>query len=211
MRAVLFDLDGTLVDNMPFHADAWVQMCARRGVHVPRDRFLRELAGSKNDHIVRLFWPDATDALVEELTHEKEVAYRAAFGPRLRLLAGAAAFLDRLERDGVPFAIASAAPLLNRALVLDGLGLRSRFAAIVGGEEVARGKPHPDIFLLAAERLGVAPRDCVVFEDAVLGVRAGVAADMRVVGVTTVCTPEELLAAGALHTIADFTQLPRGL
>ena len=104
-------------------------------------------------------------------------------------------------------AVASSAPPANRSMVIDGLGWGTSFDAVVASEGL-RGKPAPDVFLAAAERLGVAPTDCVAFEDAVNGIQAAAAAGMLVVGVTTNVTAAELTAAGARFTIADFTTLP---
>jgi HAD superfamily hydrolase (TIGR01509 family) len=130
------------------------------------------------------------------------------YGPRLRLLDGADALLDRLRARGIACGIASAAPNANRAFVLDGLGLRARVGAIVGGEEVARGKPAPDLFLEGARRLAVAVEKVLVFEDAVLGVQAARAAGMRVCGITTAESAQSLAAAGAFATAANFRMLP---
>jgi HAD superfamily hydrolase (TIGR01509 family) len=124
---------------------------------------------------------------------------------------GAVALLDELAARGVAVGIASAAPKPNRDFVLDRLGLRDRFRVVVGAEEVARGKPAPDLFLLGAERLGVDPATVLVFEDAHLGVRAAVAAGMRACGVTTGEPAHVLTAAGAMATAPDLHDLPDAL
>jgi beta-phosphoglucomutase family hydrolase len=212
IRAVLFDLDGTLVDNMKAHIEAWIVVGRKLGRELTSEEILRDFSGRKNEEILpKVAGRPLTPAELEALAEEKEALYRELYAPDLRLLDGAAALLDELATHGVACGIASAAPRKNRDFVLNGLGLRSRMGAIVGAEEVTRGKPAPDLFLEAARRLGCEPHATLVFEDAVLGVQAGRAAGMTVCAVTTSESSEVLAAAGAQLTIADFTQLPREL
>jgi beta-phosphoglucomutase family hydrolase len=212
IRAVLFDLDGTLVDNMKAHIDAWIVIGRKLGRELTSEEILRDFSGRKNEEILpKVAGRPLTPAELEALAEEKEALYRELYAPDLRLLDGAAALLDELAAHRVACGIASAAPRKNRDFVLNGLGLMSRMGAIVGAEEVTRGKPAPDLFLEAARRLGCDPHATLVFEDAVLGVQAGRAAGMTVCAVTTSESSEVLAAAGAQFTIADFTQLPREL
>jgi HAD superfamily hydrolase (TIGR01509 family) len=206
----VFDLDGTLVDNMRFHVEAWVAIAARLGRgDLPPERFSRDWAGRKNAELFALVLgrPVGGEELAR-LEEEKEGHYRALYAPHLAPLPGALALLERLHRAGVPVAIATSAPPPNRAFVLDGLGLRGRVAHVVGAEDAARGKPHPDLFLAAARALGLPPDTCLAFEDAVSGVQAAVAAGMETVGVTTTQPPGLLREAGARWTVPDFTSLP---
>jgi beta-phosphoglucomutase family hydrolase len=209
IHAVLFDLDGTLVDNMSFHIDAWIAIGRELGQELTRERILREFSGRKNEELLPMVVGRALER--EELARlaaRKEALYRELYTPHIALVAGALEFLDRLDANNIAYGIASAAPAENRAFVLDRFALSSRMQAIVGAEEVTRGKPAPDLFLEAARRLGASPSYTWVFEDAVGGVRAGRAAGMRVCGVTTAESHEALMAAGALTTIPDFRQLP---
>lgn len=208
-RAAVFDMDGTLVDNMGFHARAWLALSARLGVSgVSAATFERDWAGHKNAEILpRLLGrPLAPDELAA-LSEEKERCYRELYRPELRPLPGLLAFLDELERAGVRLAVATAAPPGNRDLVLDGLGLRPRFARVIGAEHAPRGKPAPDIYQAAAAALELPPGECLAFEDALAGVQSARAAGMRCVGLTTVVAARELTAAGAWLTAPDFTGL----
>lgn len=209
VRAALFDLDGTLVDNMRFHIDAWIETARSLGRELTAERVMRQFAGRRNQEIFPLLLERPVEGEeLERLAAQKEQRYRALFAPHLAPLDGAIALLDACQHAGIHLAVASAAPAPNRDFVLDGLGLRARFAAIVGSEEVARGKPAPDLFLEAARRLDVDPAGAIVFEDATLGIAAARAAGMRAVGITTVEDAESLRDAGAFATAPTFAALP---
>ena len=209
-RAAVFDMDGTLVDNMHFHAEAWLELAAELGVHgLSKELFEQRYAGRKNEEI----FPDLCGRpfSVDELSqraHQKEQRYRDLARGKLEPMPGLVSLLEALARAGIPCAVASAAPRENRMFILDGLALAPHFVTVVGAEDVVRGKPNPDFFLKAAERLGVDPRDCVAFEDAVLGVQSAVAAGMTTVGVLTTTPAQLLLDAGATTTITSYADLP---
>lgn len=212
IRSVLFDLDGTLVDNMRYHVDAWIEMGKKLGHELTREYIQREFSGRKNEELFPALVGRALDAAeLRQLSEEKEARYRELFAPHVRPLEGLEAFLAVLAARGIAVGVATAAPASNRALVLDRLGLTARIPVIVGAERVKRGKPAPDLFLAAAQQLGGEPGSTLVFEDAVLGVQAGRAAGMMVCGVTTSEPSEVLLAAGAHFTVRDFTDVPETL
>jgi beta-phosphoglucomutase family hydrolase len=212
VRAAVFDMDGTLVDNMPFHAQAWIEIAARLGVTLTRERFERELAGRKNDEtFALLLGRPVPPEEAERLAHVKETRYRELYRPHVAPLRGLHPLLDRLRGASVTCAVATAAPSENRAMVLGGLALANAFASIVGAEHVLRGKPAPDLFLAAARQLAIEPSACIVFEDAVNGIVAARAAGMRAVGVTTTTAAAALRAAGAEWTAPEFESLPEEL
>jgi len=212
IRAVLFDLDGTMVDNMQYHVDAWIEMGRKLGRELTREYIQREFSGRKNEELFPLVvGRPLGDSEVRRLSEEKEARYRELFAPHVRLLDGLEAFLDLLAARGIAVGIATAAPVKNRNFVLERSGLSAHISVVVGAEQVERGKPAPDLFLTAARQLGCEPSATLVFEDAVLGVQAGRAAGMSVCGVTTGEPSEVLLAAGAEYTIRDFTELPEPL
>ena len=211
LRGAVFDLDGTLVDNMRWHARAWTALLRAHSDDARSDGelelFVYAHAGMKNEELIPLLLPGARD--VAALSAEKEALYRKLYAPSLEPLPGLLPLLEALQARGVLLAVASAAPLPNRDLVLDGLQLRARFAATVGAEHVRRGKPAPDIFLEAARQLALAPADCIAFEDAPKGVEAAVAAGMRCAAVTTTASAADLRLAGAHWIAADFTGFPQ--
>lgn len=208
IHAILFDLDGTLVDNMRFHTAAWIETGRTLGRELTPEQILA-FAGRKNEEILPIIMGRPLDP--EELArfaNQKEARYRELYSAHVQLHAGADQLIDDLIARGIRCGIASAAPRDNRAFVLGATNLATRMGAIVGAEEVVRGKPAPDLFLEAARRLGATPANTLVFEDAVSGVRAGIAAGMRVCGITTSEPGDTLLAAGAIAAIADFHAVP---
>lgn len=197
--ALIFDLDGVVVDSMPVHQRAWRRYLESLGIE-PGD-LLARMHGQRNDEIVRGFLgPEVEEDTVNAHGAAKERLYRGMLGDRLRehLVPGIAEFLGRVE--SVPVALATNAERPNVDFVLDGGGLRRHFAAIVDGSQVARPKPAPDVYLRAAELLEIPARNCVVFEDSPIGIAAARAAGMRVVGVLTHANALE----GIQFSVANF-------
>jgi beta-phosphoglucomutase len=183
-NAVLWDLDGTLVDSEDFHWQSWQHAMGLEGVPVTFDQF-KATFGQRNESILQGWLaPDATPDRIARVADAKEVEYRrlaAAHG--LVPLPGAEAWLQRLHAAGWKQAIASSAPRKNVDVMLAALHLTRYFDAIVSSEDVTRGKPEPDVFLVAARKVGVPPERCVVVEDAAAGVEAARRAGMRSIGV----------------------------
>lgn len=207
MRAAIFDLNGTLVDDLRFHFDAWRAFGKTHGITLD-DAFLQSINGLKNEDIFPKILGRAVSP--EELASfeaEKEETYRALYRPRLTPMRGADQMIARLRSAGLKLAIASSAPPENRRMVIEGLGWQRTFDAIVASEGLP-GKPAPDVFLRAAYELAVEPTECIVFEDAVLGVRAAVAAGMKVIGITSTVDADTLRSAGASITAAHFDEVP---
>jgi beta-phosphoglucomutase family hydrolase len=203
LQALLFDMNGVIVDDMLFHERAWISLAERHGRTLTSDEFRQQMSGRRNrDNIRHVFGDGLSDEQVRALQIEKEEAYRAAYRPHLAPLAGLRDLLAAARAADLRLAVVTSAPAANIDLVLDGLDLRSAFDCVVTEAEVRRSKPDPEIFLLAAERCGGAPADCVVFEDSLAGVAAAVAARMAVVGVSTTHTADEL--RGCARVVPDF-------
>jgi beta-phosphoglucomutase family hydrolase len=185
-RAFLFDMDGTIVDNMGYHTKSWVEFFARRGRTIDADAFFLATAGRHGREIIRdEMGQHLTEEEVVALNSEKEVIYRELYGPHRKTVDGFDALIVAAKEEGVKLAVATAAQTSNVTFTLDDLDLRKHFDAVVTAADVPRGKPHPDVFLEAAKRVGAAPEDCIVFEDAPLGVEAARRAGMRCVVITT--------------------------
>lgn len=196
--AFIFDMDGTLVDNMRFHTEAWGKMLAENGIEMNAHDFLVKTAGKTNREILPSVFGALSDERIEELGTRKETLYQELFLPERKTVAGAREFLEASQRLGIKLAVSTAAPPMNVEFILDGLDLRKYFQTVVTAADVKEGKPNPEIFLKSAARLGVEPHRCIVFEDALGGFEAAQRAGMKAVGITTVNTAEEILKCAAV-------------
>ncbi|MCW5960519.1 MAG: HAD family phosphatase [Pyrinomonadaceae bacterium] len=204
----IFDMDGTLVDNMHFHARAWQTMLAENDLAIDGEEFLKKTAGKTNREIIPAYFPDATDEELLKLGDRKETLYREIFLPERKTVAGAVDFLTRSKELGIKMAVATAAPVANMEFILDGLDLRRFFTAITTAADVSNGKPDPEVFLISAEKLGVEPENCIVFEDAFNGFEAAHRAGIKSIGISTVNAPETLRALpSVIDAFPDFSAL----
>ncbi len=208
VRAFLFDLDGTLIDSMPHHHDAWVAWHARRGMRIDAEAFFAATAGRSNDEILAEMFPAATPAERVVMADEKETLYREIAAQRLALIAGTRAFVEQARALGLRLAVCTASTPENMALAFARFPIRDWVETVVSPADGLRGKPHPDIFLEAARRLGLAAAHCVVFEDAPLGIEAARRAGMGAVALTTTL-PASAFAGypNLLASAADFRTL----
>ena len=197
VQGVVFDLDGTVVDNMALHAQAFAAFMARHGLP-PLDEGQRaRLDGKRNSDIFPDLFGHALP--VEELrafAEEKESLYRELSRGRLEPAPGLVRLLDALAAHGIPVAVATSGPADNVQHTLAETGLAERLAVVVRGDQVPRGKPHPDIFLAAALKIGVEPAACLAFEDSPAGVAAARAAGMTCLALTTSFPPQSFHEAG---------------
>lgn len=192
--AVLWDLDGVLVSTLEFHYLAWVKTFDERGIRFTREQFLLTFGMNNTGVLSTILCGTPDPDLLAEISTAKESVFRAAVKGHARPLPGVPQWLDRLQSWRVAQAIASSAPLANIDALVDELGIRSYFAAIVSGAELP-GKPNPDVFLKAARLSGVSPERCVVIEDAVAGVEAAKRAGMKCIAVTTTNPADALTEA----------------
>lgn len=209
--AAIWDVDGTLVDTADLHFQAWQRIAAELRKPFTRDDF-QATFGRRNAEIIRaVFDSSASDADVARIGDRKETCYRdATRNVGVQLLPGVAELLARLRADGWLQAVGSSAPRANLELLLEATGSQSYFQSIVAAEDTVRGKPDPQVFQIAADRLGVLPDQCVVLEDAIAGVHAAKAAGMACVAVTFVGhhSVESMTAARAdlvVATLEDVT------
>jgi beta-phosphoglucomutase family hydrolase len=202
----LFDWDGVVIDSSAHHEKSWEQLAAEIGKPLPADHFVRGF-GMKNQVIIPeiLGWTGDPDE-IETLSLRKEQLYRDIIRVEgIEALPGVAELLEMLSDNGVPSAVASSTHRINVEVVLDAIGLRPYFDAIVTAEDVTRGKPDPEVFLTGAERINRPASVCVVFEDAHVGIEAGLAAGARVVAVATTNPLDELGRAHlALESLAEL-------
>ena len=203
---VIFDLDGTMVDNTLHHRQAWIDLCKVRGREITVEYYNREIHSRTNDVIIRnLFGADSPDEFIKEIADEKEKMYRRSYGPVLKEVPGLTALVRELHEKDIPAAVATNAPYDNVVMAIEKLRLAPYFAAIVTERDVSKGKPDPEIFAKAAAMLNLSPARCLIFEDSPAGFLAAERAGARYIAVDlkgTLATHE-----AALAVIPDFTEV----
>ena len=191
--ALIFDMDGVLVDSNPFHVQKWIEFLHERGIPYNAEDLPKQVLGSRNDTAFRRFFGrDLREGEIEKLSEDLEARFRAAFRPHAQPLLGLKTLMDECRAEGIPLAVASSAMTKNVDFVVDTLKLRSYFASIVTGDDVSRPKPDPEIYIQAAERLTLAPAKCVAFEDSFVGIESAKRASMKCVAIASTFPAEEL-------------------
>jgi HAD superfamily hydrolase (TIGR01509 family) len=208
VRALVFDMDGTLVDSMPAHARSWEVFCRTHSVDMPVDEILRRTTGRTGVECIReLFGPAVDDATAWRLIGEKEAIYREAFAREFRPVPGVREAVAAAHAAGLQVAIATAGDKHNIAFTLQHLKLDRDVDAIVGGDQGLPGKPEPALFLEAARLLGRAPQECLVFEDAPFGIEAARRAGMLAVAMCTTHSAAELAGGHVIAQVEDYRPL----
>lgn len=186
VKAVIFDMDGVIVDNRDVHIEAFEILCRRYGVSFDKSD-LSWMYGKGNDSIIPgIFPPQMVERIgLKELSREKEAIYRDIYADHITPTRGLITLLEDLHRHSIPCAVGSSASRVNVDFVLEKCRLEDDFSVIVTGNMVQHRKPAPDIFILAAELLGYPPHECLVFEDSIAGIEAANAAGIPVVALAT--------------------------
>lgn len=204
--AVLFDMDGVIVDSNPVHKIAIERFCKKYNLELTDEKLINKVWGRQNkDWIPAVFEREIEPKALEEYSREKEKLFRDLYEKEIQPLPGLEKFLQELEQKNIPKAIATSAPLENVDFVLEKTGLRKYFTTILHDTFVTKGKPDPEIYIKTAAALNFDPKDCIVLEDSLSGVKSGLNAGCKVVGVLTTHSKEEL---NETHlTIKDFKEL----
>jgi beta-phosphoglucomutase len=207
MKAFIFDLNGTMINDMDYHTRGWLYLLNNvLGGNFSWDEVKPQMYGKNQEVLVRMFGAGKfTDEEMERLSLEKEKRYQVEFLPNLALLPGLTEFLEKAYQQDIPMAIGSAAIPFNIDFVLDNLNIRHYFKTIVSADDVTFSKPNAETFLKAAALLNVEPTDCLVFEDVPKGVEAAQNAGMEAVVLTTTHQPDEFEGLqNVLHFAGDF-------
>lgn len=206
-KAIIFDMDGTLVDNIPFHRDAWLEFLQKHGIHLNQYQFHAQNHGTI-DEMMHRFFPQMKDPQQRyELGQEKERTYREMYRPHIREVKGLTPFLQTIQSNGIKTHLATMGDSPNIAFTLENLHISPFFESCIGGHEVQKGKPDPEIFLLSMQKGSLKPEECLVIEDSKGGILAAKRAGIPVVGISTSESKTTLLALGCDWVVADFEEL----
>jgi beta-phosphoglucomutase len=191
--AVIFDMDGVICHTNPYHSQAFRQFFAKRNLSPTDEEFAQHMFGKSNSYILKHFLQrDIVGEEFDQLEDEKESLFREIYGPHVDPVYGFMAFLKDLKANDIKTAVATSAPRANLDLIAGKLNLSDYMESFMASEDVTKHKPDPQVYLTSAERLGVKPENCVVFEDSFSGVSAALNAGMKVVGVLTSHGVDEL-------------------
>lgn len=182
---IIFDMNGVIVDDNEFHKQAFFELCKNHSRNLTEKEFKENISGRRNKDIFNYLFGNISSKQFREFENEKESLYRSLYKPFKKPIPGLVDFLYNAKEVGTPLAIATGAPIENRSYILDDLCLRDFFSAIVGPEDISKGKPDPEIFLTSAKLLGVNPKYCIGIEDSISGFKAIKAAGMYCIGITT--------------------------
>ncbi|OZI08389.1 beta-phosphoglucomutase [Siphonobacter sp. BAB-5385] len=207
-KALIFDMDGTMVDNMMVHHHAWQSKLAEVGKELTLDEVIATCHGMNDDILVRIFGDQYAFEERDRISAEKEARYREIFLEQLRLIDGLPELLARAAELDIPMGIGTAARYENVDYVLDNLNIRHYFKAIVCDRDVKKGKPDPSVFFQVAQTLGVEPEECLVFEDSPTGARTAFNAGMEAIILTTTHKAEEFETFTSVRKcVKDYTEL----
>jgi len=208
IEALIFDMDGTMIDSMGYHAQSWLVFANQHGLDIEIDDLMRRTTGRNGAECMReLFQRPMADAEAWTLIAEKEALYRQLFGPKFAEVAGFSAFCTQAQSKGLKVGVGTAGDQRNIAFVMSHLQLPAPPQAIVGGDEGLPGKPEPAIFLEVAHRLKTRASDCLVFEDAPYGIEAARRAGMQAVAVCNTHSPAQLAGPHVIATVRDYHEL----
>ncbi|MGB3298227.1 MAG: HAD family phosphatase [Phormidesmis sp.] len=205
LKAIIFDLDGTLTDSDRVHFRVFQEIFARHGIELDKKSYREKISGRQNAAILIDFLPDLPAAESEAFSARKEATFRALAAGNLEPLPGLLDLLSQLKKQGLAAAVVTNAPPENAAFMLSELWLSEAFHPIIIGDELPRGKPDPLPYQTALDKLGITADEAIAFEDSRAGITSATAAGIKTIGMTTTHPSEELIAAGAARTVADFT------
>lgn len=207
-KAFLFDLNGTMINDMSYHIKAWYRILNELGANISIERVKEECYGKNHELLERVFPGRFSIEEKNRMSFEKEKQYQAEFLPHLELLPGLSAFLEQSYKAEIKMAIGSAAIRFNIDFVLDNLGIRKYFEALISADDVIKSKPDPETFLKCAAQLKISPEDCLVFEDAPKGVESAMNAGMETIVITLMHEKEEFSQYPNINGyIKDFREL----
>ena len=208
LGGLVFDMDGTLIDNLKYHFLAFDEYAKQMGFTLLEPLSLKHNGLHSNDIFPMLLGEDiVAEYGLDRLNNEKEEVYRELYSPHIKPITGLMELLQAAKESDIKCAIGSSGCRENVEFVIEALGIKDFIDVSISGSDVTHGKPHPEIFATAIERMGLKPEECIVVEDAVNGILAGIAAGCKCLAVTTTSSAELLSKTGAALCIDDFTEV----
>ncbi len=205
LKAVLFDIDGTLLDNNEYHKKAWMQYLEDQGKEISDEEFNEYISGRTNKDAVEHLYGEVTEEESYKHSLKKDEIYRQMYKPHIEPINGLTEFLKELKEHNIIMALATSGIQENIDFMFEHVPIKQYFKTIIQAKDVEKGKPEPEIFLKTAEAAGIPAQNCIVLEDSISGVQAGKTAGMKVVALTTTHSPEELHEADLV--IKDYTEI----
>lgn len=196
LKAVIFDMNGVIINDERFHQEGWKRYFRKHNIQLSEEEYKHNIIGRRARenlqyiHKRTLFPQEEEKAIHERIDYVIEM-----FKPHLKIMGGLDILLEELYKNHIPMAVATGAVKKYFDFIMNGLQIRNYFTVVIMAHDVTKGKPDPEIYLKTAEKLQLDPKDCVVFEDAIPGIKAAKGAGMKVVGVATTHTREELTLA----------------
>ena len=192
-RALIFDMDGVIIDNHIYHMEAWILFAKKYGLHLSEEEYKQKINGRTMGEIINLFFPlESNPDTIKKLGNEKEQCYRDLYFYKRKLMDGLFSLLKECKQKHIPCGIGSSAPPENISFIIEHFQIRKYFQSTVNGNQVVKGKPNPEVYLKVAKEIGISPEKCVVFEDALSGIQAAKSAGMKTIGVATTHLEHEL-------------------
>ena len=209
LKAIIFDLDGTLVDSLPYHHESWRIFFKNNNIEENDfSEIIKEYKGGGTLELMTSVFGDIyTRDELKKMSDDKEVIFRDIYKSKIYPIEGLNTFLDNLKENNILLSIGSNAIRKNVLMTIEELGITNYFSSIICGDEVSRGKPDPEMYLKTLSNLKVSNNECIIFEDSIEGVEAARNADIKVVGVTSSQSSEKLKSVGAFKTINDYTKI----
>ena len=209
LKAIIFDLDGTLVDSLPYHYESWSIFFKNNNLEETYfSKILKEYKGGGTLELMSsVFGNSYSKKELKKMSEDKEVIFRDIYKNNIRPIKGLTNFLDNLKENDILLAIGSNATTKNVLMTIEELGITNYFSSIICGDKVSKGKPDPEMFITTLSNLKVSKDECIVFEDSIEGVAAAKKADIKVIGVTSSQSTEALESAGCFKTITDYCKI----
>ena len=206
IQAFIFDMDGTIVNNIPYHTRAWLQFLSKYNIHIEENELYPKIFGVNEEIMPRFFGEDLSPERSISLGHEKEEFYRSLYKDVIEELSGLKHLLQIARERNIAIALATMSDIQNISFIIDKLDLRSWFDVIVGAEHITKGKPHPEIYELVLSMLKIKSGDAIVFEDSQGGVLSAMAAGIKVIGICTTHSKQQFKEWGVELCINDFEE-----